>query len=124
MEVCQILQGFASRTDLSFQGRPDVPCMKVKLNDMAGHVAAADALPVTAVFPSPRREEALRVRCDAGFDGQKGLPLPCDASSSMRLSLIRFGASCCGLCEQEQEECKCKHGGLISRKDPAHVLLR
>lgn len=91
--------------------------MKVELDDMAaGYVAAPDALPPAAVLPLPRREEALRVIRDAGFDGQQGFPLPRDASSSiMRPPCIRLGPPCCGFCEQEQEDCECKHGGLVSQ---------
>jgi hypothetical protein len=50
---------------------------KLKLEDMAGVVAAHDTVPLTAVFATslPQREVAPRIPDDASLEGQQGLPL-------------------------------------------------
>ena len=49
----------------------------MKLEDMAGVVAAQDTVPLTTIFAAslPRHEEAPRIPGDASLEGQQGLPL-------------------------------------------------
>ena len=55
---------------------------KVKLDDMAGLVAASDASPPAAVLATPRGEEVGAVICDALLEGEQGGPLGRDAAAA------------------------------------------
>lgn len=56
---------------------------KVKLDDMACLVAAADAPPPAAILSMPRGEDTSAVTCDAPVEGEQGGPLGWDATAAM-----------------------------------------
>lgn len=98
---------------------------KLKLEDMAGPVAAQDASPAAAVsIFLPRGKQVHGVTADAMFEGQQGVPLvwfAACASSSWLEPLQRSGCQELGSQDvEEQELCRKMHG----RKDTLKTEAR